>query len=260
MQSSLRSSELGRAYLRLCEDWRALGDTDRLALLDEFAVGYAYNSGKIENDAITLHDTREVFERGGVSAFTGDVRTLFEIDDLRASWGWMLERLGEGFVFDEDELLACHLGLTQGTYDERRWSRGERPGAYKRHAYVVGDDAGLEPEEVPGAVRDLLREVREARGRAHDCLGALTMAAYAHAGLVDIHPFADGNGRLARQLANMLLLSEGLPLVLVQEGDRMAYYGALDAFHHEDELRPFVEFLAAESLHYWGGRVGRESG
>ncbi|MFQ8866783.1 MAG: Fic family protein [Eggerthella lenta] len=37
---------------------------------------------------------------------------------------------------------------------------------------------------------------------------ALTIAAYLHAQLVDIHPFADGNGRTARLLMNYVLLTE----------------------------------------------------
>ena len=254
MPSSLRVSELGQEYLSLCALWQELPEDARAARLMGFAVNYAYNSGKIENEAITLHDTREVFERGGVSSFTGEVRTLFEIENLRVSWNWMLEQLSpgaQGFSFDERELLACHRMLTQGTYDERRWSLGERPGTYKRHAFGVSDAVGYEPEDVPEAVEDLLVEVRAARGREHDAIGSLTIAAYLHAGLVDIHPFADGNGRLARQLVNMQLMSDGLPPVLVPEGDRMAYYGALDAFHYEDELLPLEEFLVAESVRLW---------
>jgi hypothetical protein len=51
----------------------------------------------------------------------------------------------------------------------------------------------------------------------------------------------------------MQLLSDGLPPVLVPETDRMSYYGALDAFHDDDELLPFKEFLIAESLRTWEG-------
>lgn len=40
---------------------------------------FAYHSGKIENDKITYHDTREIFEHDGVTSYTGDLRTLFEI-------------------------------------------------------------------------------------------------------------------------------------------------------------------------------------
>ncbi len=49
----------------------------------------------------------------------------------------------------------------------------------------------------------------------------------------------------------MQLLSDGLPPVLVPEADRMVYYGALDAFHYDDELLPLEEFFVAESLRVW---------
>ena len=46
-----------------------------------------------------------------------------------------------GLLFDEATALQAHLLLTQGTYDERRWNRGERPGSYKLGEYVVGAQA-----------------------------------------------------------------------------------------------------------------------
>lgn len=46
-------------------------------------IEFAYHSGKIENDKITYHDTREIFEHDGVTTYTGDLRTLFEIRDAR---------------------------------------------------------------------------------------------------------------------------------------------------------------------------------
>ena len=52
---------------------------DIYTLLDNFKILFAYHSGKIENETITLHDTREIFENGTVVNYTGDLRTLFEI-------------------------------------------------------------------------------------------------------------------------------------------------------------------------------------
>ena len=92
----------------------------------------------------------------------------------------------------------------------------------------------------------------------HDPPATIAIAAYAHAMLVDIHPFADGNGRVARQLTNMVLLASGLPPTLVPKEDRMAYFGALDAFHYEDDLAPLREFLIAESLKFWSNPVLHE--
>lgn len=46
------------------------------AVLADHRIDFSYNSGHIENEDITYHDTREIFETGRTIAFTGDVRTL----------------------------------------------------------------------------------------------------------------------------------------------------------------------------------------
>lgn len=45
--------------------------------LHNFRILFAYHSGKIENDRIDYHDTREIFENDRISNYTGDIRSLF---------------------------------------------------------------------------------------------------------------------------------------------------------------------------------------
>ncbi len=249
----MTDSVLKEAYRNLATTWGVLPDPIRASLIDEFVLGYAFNSGHIENDQITLHDTREVFEHGRVVSFTGDVRTLFEIQNLKTSWEWGRELATPGLLLDEATVLHTHALLTQGTYDERRWERGERPGTYKIGEYVVGaHGVGASAAEAPEQMRELLDEVNDAMGDENN---ALTVAAYLHAGIVDIHPFADGNGRVARLLMNMVLLAMEQPPIVIREQDRIAYYGALDAFHAEGDLAPFRDFLRGESLITWDSLV-----
>ena len=54
---------------------------------------------------------------------------------------------------------------------------------------------------------------------------------------------------------NTVLLAMGHPPVVIREQDRMAYYGALDAFHDEGDLEPFKQFLMTECLLTWDGSV-----
>lgn len=251
MRSSPHASELDRHYALLVKRWSRLDDSAQKALLDAFAIDFSYHSGGLENEEITLHDTREVFDHDSVSSFTGDLRTIFEMANLKSMWVWTMQNMSHGFSFDEKELLRCHEILTHGTYDQRRWELGERPGQYKHHMFEVADGVGDYPEDVQRAVAATLSEVREALAGPHDHLGTVSISAYAHAMLVDIHPFADGNGRVARQLSNMVLLTDGLPPVLVPKEDRMAYFGALDAFHNDDDLTPLREFLVVETLKCW---------
>ena len=110
---------------------------------------------------------------------------------------------------------------------------------------------GAAPEEVPGLVKALAAEVQEALLSESAEKNALTIAAYLHAQLVDIHPFADGNGRTARLLMNYVLLKlNGAPCTISAD-DRLAYFGALDAFHQEGELVPFIDFCRIQTLKTW---------
>ena len=80
-------------YERIVRDWRRLGIRNREQLasaLADYRVYFAYNSGKIENVNITYHDTREVFENGRAIGYTGDVRTLFEIQNQKECHGLLL--------------------------------------------------------------------------------------------------------------------------------------------------------------------------
>ena len=208
---------------------------------------FAYNSGKIENADVTYHDTREVFENGRAVGFTGDVRTLFEIQNQKECHELLLDAFSKNRPLDEELVLEVHRVLTQGTYDERRWSRGERPGAYKLHDYVVGlSQVGSTPDAVAQDVADLLAELKAAT-----CENILTVAAYFHMAFEAIHPFADGNGRAGRTLSNYLLVAYDHPPIIVFEEDRMAYYGAMQIWDDEEDLTPMLEFLRAEAVKTW---------
>jgi hypothetical protein len=76
---------------------------------------------------------------------------------------------------------------------------------------------------------EILRLVDELRSPAFSALHPVAQAAYAHYGLVRIHPFADGNGRVSRVLASVYILrATSLPLVVLAD-QRLAYYDALEA-------------------------------
>ena len=56
--------------------------------------------------------------------------------------------------------------------------------------------------------------------------------AHLHLGFVNVHPFFDGNGRMARLLANLPLLNAGLPPLLFVAADRRAYLQAAVRYTH----------------------------
>jgi Fic family protein len=59
-----------------------------------------------------------------------------------------------------------------------------------------------------------------------------------------IHPYPDGNGRLARFLMNAMLASGGYPWTVIRVEDRAAYLRALESASIDGDIRPFAAFIA----------------
>ena len=221
--------------------------------LNGHSIAFAYHSGKIENDQITYHDTREIFDHDGVTSYTGDLRTLFEIRNAREANELFLTAFGEKRPLDEGLIKEFQERLTLNTYDARRYQLGERPGEYKRHDYVTGKaEIGAAPEDVAEEVEELLEELREIPDGA-----VLKAAAYFHAKFENIHPFADGNGRTGRLAMNYLLVMHGHPPIIIHEEDRKLYYDALEAWDERQELEPLVAFLCAQTEKTWEKQIQR---
>jgi Fic/DOC family len=71
---------------------------------------------------------------------------------------------------------------------------------------------------------------------------AVLAAAIAHTWFVMIHPFVDGNGRVARLLMNLILMRYGFPIAIITKEDRIRYYDALETSQSSD-LSPFLSLL-----------------
>ena len=58
-----------------------------------------------------------------------------------------------------------------------------------------------------------------------------------------IHPYPDGNGRMARFLMNIMLASGGYPWTVIRIRDRKSYLSALDRASIEMDIHPFTTFI-----------------
>ena len=228
-------------------------DAQLAEALHAHSVAFAYHSGKIENAQITYHDTREIFDHDGVSAYTGDLRTLFEIRNAKEAYELFLAAFRAKLPLDEDFVRNVHFTLTQNTYDTRRYQLGERPGEFKKHDYVTGrEEIGAPPEDVQEELDELLCELQDIPDRQ-----ALTAAAYFHAKFENIHPFADGNGRTGRLLMNYFLVTHDHPPVVIHEEDRRTYFDALEAWDREQSLTPLTAFLQEQTVKTWAKQLER---
>lgn len=81
------------AYVSITRWWRERNIRTEAALseiLNGNSVLFAFHSGRLENERVTFHDTREIFDHDGVTNYTGDLRTLFEIRNAKSAYEFFL--------------------------------------------------------------------------------------------------------------------------------------------------------------------------
>ncbi|MBP2629497.1 MAG: hypothetical protein H6Q70_125 [Firmicutes bacterium] len=241
-------------YNSVVEMWKSykiskISDTDKY--LDNFRVLFAFHSGKIENEEITYHDTREIFENGQVLNYTGNPRALFEQQNQKLCYEFLKDKIVTKKSMDVELIKEIHKILTSGTYDERRFiQNGERPGEFKKHDYVVGlSEVGTASENVEKELTELILEVNEVN--SYKNADVLKVAAYFHAKFEYIHPFADGNGRTGRTLLNYYLMTNDHPPLIIYNEDKKIYYECLQKYDEFEELNSLVKFLKYETEKTW---------
>ncbi len=238
-------------YKRVVELWQSYkiaspADLDKY--LDSFRILFAFHSGKIENEEITYHDTREIFENGRVVGYTGSPHTLLEQQNQK-----MCYELLKGKIINKEPLSVelvkeIQKVLTEGTYDKRRYiDNGERPGQFKNHDYKTGyNKIGSAVESTKNNLAELITGMN-----AYDDKAVLKAAAYLHARFEFIHPFADGNGRTGRTLTNYYLMTHNHPPLIVYDEDKHMYYESLQKYDEAEELNPLYRFFKYEAEKTW---------
>lgn len=243
-------------YARIVSWWHGLSRTKKLYELNDFAEEFCYHSAKVERSDLSYAEALEVYNHDTVTNYTGDIRSLISVLNQRAALWWMIEKIIAHAPLNEELILTLHRALVYHTLSNHQLMDGERPGKYKVCDYFVREtrEVGAAADECPQLTRALLAEVQEALGDL-DLEKALTVAAYLHVQLVVIHPFSEGTGRVARDLANYVLLASGYPPAIVYEDDKDTYFEALEVFDETGDLEPFKNFLRSCICRTWGSRI-----
>lgn len=234
-------------------------------ILQKFRLDWNYHSNAIEGNSLTLGETR-AFLLEGLTANGKPIKDHLDIrghDDLITFLEFFIqrkERLTEAAIREMHRILLKEPYETDAiTADGRIVKKKVNLGEYKREPNGVRMGSGqihqyTLPEDVSSEMAKLIDWYRqqEASGDSHPVL----FAALFHHRFVSIHPFDDGNGRMARILMNLILMRSGFPPVVIKLQDRESYVAALrraDA-NEPDAIVSFVGqgLIDAESLYLRG--------
>jgi len=252
----------------LFSEWQALqplSAENRKRLDNKFLLEFNYNSNHIEGNTLTYGQTISLLIHGKVEG-NAPMRDYEEMKAHHAALEYVKQAakeserpLTEAFIRQVHQIM---MKEDYTVYD----NRGGQPiqytvhvGIYKTRPNSVKTQTGelfeyASPEETPSLMTDLVAWYNAAK--AEGKLSPLQLAALFHFRYIRIHPFEDGNGRIARLMVNYILASYGYPMIVVHTEDKNNYLSALekcdditgpipsDGAHAAlEQITPLVEYL-----------------
>ena len=254
---------------KLYAEWQSLQpiQEDIQAKIDQkFMLEFNYNSNHIEGNTLTYGQTELLLMFGQVD---GDAK-MHDLEEMKAhNVGLKMmqeEALATERHMSEYFIKTLHQTLIREDYNVRNELPDGSVATYTVHAgqyksrpnsVITATGERFEyasPEETPALMTDLIDWYNGAVDEGK--LSALELASLFHYRYIRIHPFEDGNGRIARLLVNFILLRAGYPMIIVRSDDKDKYLSALnrcdvvvglnpsDGAHAElEQIQPFVEYM-----------------
>jgi len=179
--------------------------------------------------------------------------TRAALQGYRDAMTFVLGLAADRTLLDESLLRSMHFMMTR--HDLR-----VSPGAYRQGDVWVADEEGAHVYDAPDASRvESLMAALVTAVNADDGTPAMVRAAMAHLNLAMIHPFRDGNGRMARALQTLLLAREGIVAPVFSSIEEYLgrntedYYAVLaevggGAWQPQNSARPWIRFIL--TAHY----------
>lgn len=249
--------------------WKALqplSEKDRERLSQRFTVDFNYNSNHMEGNTLTYGQTEILLLFGKVIG-EADVRDVQEMAASNVGLKMMREEAKvKETPLTQSFIRTLHKTLLREDYKVYRDLPGGIQTSYVIHAgqYKTRPNSVItrygdrfeyaSPEETPSLMADLVDWYNQAEQEGK--LSPVELAALFHYRYIRIHPFEDGNGRIARLMVNFILTRHDYPMVVIRSRKKSEYLEALhqtdlevgpvpsDGAHAEiNEIRPFLKYF-----------------
>ncbi|QQV03101.1 MULTISPECIES: Fic family protein [Chryseobacterium] len=221
-------------------------------IFQKLKLDWNYNSNAIEGNQLSYGET-VAFLNFGLTAKGKPFKDHLDIKGHNEAIGFMLQLIKENRPLSESDIKDLHKIILVEPYFSKtispqgiEFEKEIKIGQYKsspNHVKTVSGDIHYytNPEEVPFEMNNLLEWYRNAE---EENLHPVVLSAIFHHKFTSIHPFDDGNGRLARILSNFILLKHNYPVIVIKNRDKVQYYAALniaDNGIYEDLVKLFAQ-------------------
>lgn len=228
----------------LFSKWQSLQPLDahkQYLLSQRFTVDYNFNSNHIEGNTLTYGQTELLLLFGKVVG-EGELKDYVDMKASQLGLKMMQEEVKLSDVpLTQNFIRQLHKVLLREDYTVYRNLPGGMTTSYVIHAgqYKTRPNSVItrygdrfdyaSPEETPSLMADLVDWYNNAEQSGK--YSPVELAALFHYRYIRIHPFEDGNGRIARLLVNYILSRHGWPMIVVRSRNKSKY---IEALHQAD--------------------------
>ena len=221
------------ALQREINKFRPLSRNALKQLKEYYRIGLTYSSNALEGNSLTETETKIVLEEGMT---IGGKPLKDHLEAMGHSEAYdRLYKLSKNNVIAEEDILEMHK-LFYYRIDKKN------AGVYRKVPVIItGADIKFPPpSKIKPLMHEFTRKIPLLRKKYHP----VEHSALIHLGLVNIHPFIDGNGRTARLLMNLALLQAGYVITIIPPILRREYLDSLKASNRGDN-KPFINLITA---------------
>ena len=210
----MNALENAQALFEELESLRPLSKEDEQRIMQKFRLDWNYHSNHLEGNQLTYGETKALI-LFNITAQGKPLKDHIEMTGHNEAIEWIIDVIKEGRPMTENFIKQLHELLLKEPYeveaitpDGRSTKKLIKVGDYKSTPNHVKTNTGeifrfASPEETPGKMYDLLEWYRAEKDK--DEKNPIILATEFHYKFIRIHPFDDGNGRLARILMNSFL-------------------------------------------------------
>ncbi len=195
----------------------------------ELRLLHTYHSNAIEGNTLTLSETKLVLEEG-ITIGGKSLREHLEATNNAKAFDLMEDIAKKRKAIDHVIIQRIHEAVTAGILEEA--------GKYRTKNVRITGATKAPPDwsKVVKLMDELIEKITKSKKHPAET------SAFLHHRFVEIHPFIDGNGRVARLLMNLYLIAHGYPPIVLKKEDRGKYYRFLRAAD-AGNLAPFANFI-----------------
>ena len=212
-----------------------------------------YHSNAVEGNHLTLGETRSLILHG-LTASGKPMRDHLDIEGHDEAVKAMEDAVRRNESLNEVFIRNLHQVLLKEPYENDSITPDGQPvkrriaiGEYKTQPNNVRTSTGeiyyfTPPDQVKPAMGDLIDWYRKQEDEGEH---PIVIAATFHYRFTRIHPFDDGNGRMARLLMNMILIKHGYTVAIIPTEERGQYINSLTQADKTEDLTESITYIAA---------------